>query len=98
MRKYAARTDGNHSEIVRELRKIGCSVLSLSRVGGGCPDLAVGRNYRTMLLEIKDGSKPPSQRGLTPDQEKFSAAWRGHYAVVTSVQDAIDVITEATCT
>jgi hypothetical protein len=31
-----------------------------------------------MLLEVKDGSKPPSAQKLTPQQEIWHRDWRGH--------------------
>ena len=72
MKKYG-KIDANQTGIVRDLRKAGCRVLSLASVGGGCPDLLVYRPTTGLftLLEIKDGSKPPSARKLTPDQVKF---------------------------
>lgn len=88
-----ARTDDNQPEIVAALRKIGCSVSILAKVGGGVPDLVVGLANRNFLLEVKDGTKPPSERKLTPDQEKWHSEWRGQKAVVESVKDAMEVVT-----
>lgn len=94
--RRAARTDGNHSQIMRALRAVGCSVLDLSQLGGGVPDLLIGvpgRHFRlNLLLEEKDGSKPPSHRRLTKFQEEFHGAWRGQLDVVNSVEEAIAVI------
>lgn len=91
--RRAARTDANQVEIVSALRAIGCSVSDTSGVGGGFPDLAVGFRKRTLLLEVKDGSKPPSARELTPDQVLWHISWRGQVAVVTSIEEAIAAIT-----
>lgn len=93
--RRAAKVDANHAEIVRTLRSAGCGVLSLAAVGNGCPDLLVhGPFYpwKHFLLEVKDGSKPPSARKLTPDQEKFHAEWKGWIHVVTSVDEALAVM------
>ena len=90
--RRAAKVDRNQSEIVQALRQIGCSVQPLHAVGAGCPDLAVGWQGRTFMLEVKDGLAPPSERQLTPAQVEFHAAWRGHVAVVTSVKSALDAI------
>ncbi len=90
--RRAARVDDNHAEIVSALRKAGCSVLSLATIGHGAPDILVGRAGRCYALEIKDGSKPPSARRLTDDEWKFRDAWRGHYAVVESVEQALEAI------
>ena len=91
--RRAAKTDANHSEVVKALRQIGCSVASLASVGCGIPDLVVGYRGVNWLLEVKDGSKPPSARKLTDDEAAFMAAWRGQYAVVETVEQAIAVVT-----
>ena len=87
--RRAARIDANHVEIVKALRAVGCSVQSLAAIGKGCADLMVSRHGRTICLEIKDGTKPPSARKLTPDEEKWIRAWRGKVAVVDTVRDAL---------
>jgi hypothetical protein len=39
---------------------------------------------------VKDGSKPPSERRLTPEQQKFHAAWiGGPLSIVTDVEGAL---------
>lgn len=91
--RRAAKVDANHAEVVKALRQIGCSVASLASVGAGVPDLAVGYRGVNFLLEVKDGSKVPSARKLTDDEAAFMAAWRGQYAVVTSAEQAIAVVT-----
>ncbi len=90
--RQAARTDANQTEIVAALRAIGASVEPLHRVGGGCPDLLVGFRQTTLLLEVKDGAKPPSERKLTPNQVKWHSTWQGQKAVVTSVDEAVKVV------
>lgn len=87
--RRAARTDANHAEVVKVLRAGGCSVQSLAAVGDGCPDALVGRRGRNYLVEIKDGTKPPSARKLTPDQVKWHADWRGDVVVLDSVGAAL---------
>ncbi len=88
----AARVDANQPEIVRALSGIGCSVKSLAPVGSGCPDLLVGYRGRNVLLEVKDGSKPPSARKLTPDEVLWHRAWRGQVCVVNDVQEALAAV------
>jgi len=73
MIRRAARVDANHGEIVAALRSIGVNVTDLSGVGSGVSDLACMWRGQTYWLEVKDGSKPPSARKLTPDQVKFHA-------------------------
>lgn len=99
MTRRAARTDTGQAEIVAALRAVGCTVAVTSDVGGGFPDLVVGLANRgegperlNLLLEIKDGSKPPSARRLTPAEQAWHAAWRGQVAVVASVDEALAAV------
>jgi Holliday junction resolvase len=91
--RRAARTDATHGPIVEALRKAGCSVLSLAALGHGVPDLLVyvgsGFHGEYLLLEVKDGAKPPSRTRLTPDQIEFHAEWRGPIYTVCSVEEAM---------
>lgn len=94
MRGAADRVDDNQSEIVDTLRKCGCMVQILSSVGRGVPDLLVGvpRGW-LILIEVKDGSKPPSRQRLSEDEEKFHRNWRRYpLFICKSVQDAITAI------
>lgn len=99
------RIDANQPEIVLALRKAGCSVLVLSELGKGAPDLLVGElvykwrgldhdryervNY---LLELKDGTKPPSRRKLTADEQQFHDTWKGQVCIVSSVDEALAAV------
>jgi len=91
--RRAAKVDRNQNEIVDALRKIGASVQPLHAVGQGCPDILVGWRGMNTVLEIKDGSKPPSARKLTPDQVEWHEAWRGQVTVVETVEQAIEAVT-----
>ena len=76
--RRAARVDANHAEIVETLLSVaGVSIHSLAALGRGCPDLLVGAEGKSFLVEVKDGSKYPSDRTLTPDQEKWIRKWTG---------------------
>lgn len=85
--RYAARTDASQAAIVAVLRRAGCLVLDLSRVGGGCPDLLVGAHGRLMLLEVKteDGEQNEAQRN-------FAAKWGRCVAVVRTPQEALRMV------
>ncbi len=89
--KYA-RTDANHHVIVDALRKVGATVQSLAAVGKGVPDLLVGWQGQNYLMEIKDGSKAPSERKLTADQIKWHGDWKGRVYIVNSEDDALAVL------
>jgi hypothetical protein len=90
--RRASKVDANQAAIVSALRQVGCSVLPLHAVGQGCPDLLVARLGDMILLEVKDGDKPPSARKLTPDQVDFHASWRGRIAVVCNVREALEAV------
>jgi Holliday junction resolvase len=75
---YKLKRDEFHSQIALELSEAGFSVLDLSRVGGGCPDLLIARNGVIAMVEIKTaiGRKAPLER-LKPNQTEFHAGWKG---------------------
>ena len=86
-------TDANQTAVMAALRAMGASVQTLHTVGSGVPDLLVGFRGQTLLIEVKDGSKPPSARTLTPDQVEWHRDWRGSKVyVITDVTGAIDAL------
>ena len=101
MRKHG-RKDANHDAVVDAARGAGCKVLSLAALGDGAPDLLVWAPLlggpcqpptapaRLLLVEVKDGSKPPSKRELTADQQRFCADWPVH--VVLSPADMVALV------
>lgn len=87
-----SRTDANQKEVVEAFRKLGCSVVVTSRLRNGVPDICVGLNGWNVWIEIKDGSKVPSKRKLTEDEQKWHEAWRGWVEVVESVDDVVALV------
>ena len=89
----AARIDANHEQVVLALRTAGATVQSLAAVGQGVPDLLVGFQGKTLLMEIKDGRKTPSERRLTEAQLKWHGAWNGGpLAIVDGVDAALRML------
>ncbi len=88
----AKRTDANQIEIVKALRKMGHSVFVTSMVSYGFPDIVCGAHGKNYLFEIKDGKKPKSQQKLTPSENLFHLTWQGSVHIITSFDDAIDII------
>jgi Holliday junction resolvase len=89
----AARIDANHEQVVSALRAAGASVQSLAGVGKGVPDLLVGFQGKTLLMEVKDGRKTPSERRLTEDQVRWHGAWNGGpLAIVDGVDAALRML------
>jgi len=68
-----ARIDTNHKEIVKALREAGATVVSLAAMKHGIPDILVGYNGETILMEIKRDAKAK----FTPDQIDFMGKWKG---------------------
>jgi Holliday junction resolvase len=85
--RRAAKIDGNHADIVRALRKVGCSVLSLAQIGKGAPDILLGYKGKNVLLEVKRGKGK-----LNDQQQEFKREWRGELCVVRSVDEALLVL------
>lgn len=92
MAKYrrAAKVDSNQKEIVAQLRDIpGLSVQT------GMDDLLVGFRGRTYWFEIKsvtgaNGEVQPS--AIKPSQRALVNSWRGHYAIVSSIEQMLNDI------
>lgn len=90
--RRAAKVDANQDQIVSALRAAGAIVQSLAAIGKGVPDLLVLFRGNLSLLECKDGSKPPSARKLTDDQQKWHQAWGCIVHVVMSPEQALRAI------
>ena len=87
------RTDSNHSEIIKALRKIpNLSVFSTHEVGKGFPDIVIGYKGINYLIEIKDGKKPPSARKLTDSEVKFHQDWRGQIKIVNNLDEVLNLL------
>lgn len=84
-----ARVDGNHAEIVKALRQAGIGATSTASVGNGFPDIVASFRTVTVLLEVKDGDKPPSKQALTADEKRFHDNWPGEIHIVNSSEAAV---------
>jgi endogenous inhibitor of DNA gyrase (YacG/DUF329 family) len=91
--RYGAKKDANHNDIVDALQKVGAYVIDMSHVGGGFPDLIVGFQSKTILMEIKNPKTAYGRRGLNKNQLKWKEQWLGGtYCVVDGVEAAIRAI------
>ena len=81
------RADANQAEIVEALREVGVSVLILSQVGGGCPDLLIGWQGKNHLIEVKAPNGDLSKR-----QKEFFDNWRGRTYIVRSVDEVLELL------
>lgn len=87
--RRAAKIDVNQPIIVDTFRKLGWSWMHCHELGKGRPDGIAGKNGFNILVEIKDGSLPPSARKLTADETKFHKEWRGDIKIIASIDDVI---------
>ena len=79
------RADMNQKEIVDGLRELNISVLVLSQVGHGCPDLLVGlADGRNVLVEIKTDTGK-----LSETQVGWIIRWRGKVVIARSIEDVL---------
>lgn len=69
--RYAKKRDDNHAEVKAMFEALGCTVIDLASTGNGVPDLLVGTLGVWRLVEIKDGSKPPSAQTLTAAEQRL---------------------------
>jgi len=83
----ARRTDANHTAVAEAFEKAGFSVDKTN----GLWDLTVGYGGITILVEVKDGSKPPSKQKLTDREKKFHGSWTGGIRLITKVEDVQEV-------
>ena len=92
--RRAARVDGNQPEVVAKLREKGCVVSHLHTIGMGVPDILVGYGGRNYLFEIKDPTRPLSQRRLTQDEQRWHIAWneKGSVHTIESAEQGMTII------
>jgi hypothetical protein len=85
-----AKVDANQGEVDQALRQMGWLVWPTHQLGNGFPDRIAMKAGRVVFIEVKDGSKPPSDRKLTPAEEdahRMFAAFGVHVHVVEKVED-----------
>ena len=81
------RTDGNQTQVVADLRKMGVSVLIISSIGDGAPDLVCALDGHTIMVELKDPAQPQSKRKLTDDESTFRETWDGIVITATTTEE-----------
>jgi soluble P-type ATPase len=91
--RIASKIDVNQPAIVKALRQMGARVQVLSMVGKGFPDLLVLHRGKLALCELKDGSKSPSRRKLTPDEQAWHEEWQeAPLFVVATIDEAVAML------
>jgi hypothetical protein len=89
--RRAARRDDNEQSIIKAMRAEGAYVKQIN--DEGLFDLLVSYRGETLMVEVKDGAKPPSARRLTDAEQKFHDEWPGSdLYIVNSVEEAIALL------
>jgi hypothetical protein len=89
--RRAGRRDANEQDIIKAMRAEGAYVKQIN--DEGLFDLLVSYRGETLLVEVKDGAKPPSARRLTDAEQKFHDEWPGSdLYIVNSVEEAIALL------
>lgn len=89
----ARRKDDNHNEIKAHAESLGFFVWDTYQLPKCC-DCVLIKNGKVFIGEIKDGSKPPSQRKLSPDEIIFMnnvKAHGGDYRIIQSIEDVNEI-------
>lgn len=89
--RQISRVDANQRAITLMLRAAGWSVQPLHQLGRGAPDLLCGKHGINVLLELKDGTRPPSERKLTPAERAFFRNWKGQVEIANSPEEALQI-------
>lgn len=87
--KYNAKRDHNEAEIINAYKTLGCSVHTISQEG--VPDLLVGRQGITCVVEVKSESG-----SYTPAQREFNQDFKGYRKTVRTIDDAVAHVNEMT--
>lgn len=92
--RTAAKVDKNQPEIVKALRKMGAIVLQTHQLKNAF-DILVGFRGTLFMVEIKDGSLPPSgkklSKGETQCKDNFESVGV-KYWIIESVDDAVNML------
>jgi hypothetical protein len=96
--RLKARVDANQSEIDSALEAMGWLVVPTHQLGKGFPDRIGIKAGRVVFLEVKDGTKPPSRRKLTPDEVEKHRQFKAfgvHVHVIEKVEDLASIDRDA---
>ena len=80
--RQIAKVDRNQAQIVGELRDLDFSVLIMSQLGNGAPDILVGKYGISLPVEIKY----PGEK-MTPAEEKWFGNWHGSGIIAETTEE-----------
>jgi Holliday junction resolvase len=76
-RRSAHKVDAHQAELIADLRRFGFTVANYSGAGEDLPDLAIGRQGVTALLEVKTPRGLNDAYRISVGQQLFAQNWRG---------------------
>jgi len=87
--RFAKKIDVNQPEIVEALLKIPGITVELD-----CNDILVGHNCKTYWFEIKAPDTVGKngkirESAIRPNQKELRATWKGHYRIVSSLDEIL---------
>jgi hypothetical protein len=96
-RRPSGHKDANHDTIVGELRQLGATVLETHALGDGAPDLVVGYQGLTALVELKSADRILGRQHVTVAKKRerlarqtaYLAAWAGGLAFIAESTDQV---------
>ena len=89
-RKYGAKKDANHKDILNAFKVRGSAVLDMSAMGNGVPDLCVWCKDRWYLVDIKNPNTGYGKRGLNERQKEWASAWKGGPVYLISTEAEVE--------
>ncbi len=90
--RWAGKKDANHSELVSVFRSLGASVIDLSNIGNGCPDIAIWCHGTWEMVEIKNRNTAYGRKGLNKMQKTFADATGARVHVVATQDECIELV------
>jgi hypothetical protein len=96
-RRPSGHKDANHDAVVKELRQLGATVLDTHALGDDAPDLVVGYQGVTALVELKSGDRILGRQHVTVAKKRerlerqaaYLNAWAGGLAFIAETTEQV---------
>jgi Holliday junction resolvase len=96
-RRPSGHKDSNHDAVVKALRQLGATVLETHALGDDAPDLVVGYQGVTALVELKSGDRVLGRQHVTvavkrerlERQRAYLDAWAGGLAFIAETTEQV---------
>ena len=91
--RYAVIKDHNHDDLCDTLKKMGCKIIDMAKVGDNFPDLLVLCAQELLLVEVKNLNTGYGKRGLSEGQREFATWWHTEGGTVYVIRNTDDCVT-----